>query len=67
MLDIKKTYIVDDKNNNVAVQVDFETFKRIEDILENYALVNLMKDGDDSDALSVAEAKAYYDKLDKAD
>lgn len=67
MLDIKKTYIVDEKNNRVAVQIDVETFNRIEDALENYALVNLMKDEDDSDTLSVAEAKAYYDKLDKAD
>lgn len=64
---IKKKYIVDEQNQRVAVQVDIETFEKIEEILENYALVQLMKENEGEDTLELNEAKAYYQTLKKAD
>ena len=67
MEEVKKKYIVDEHNRKVAVQVDIETFNKIEEILENYALVQLMKENEGDDTLEIDEAKAYYQILDKAD
>ncbi len=38
MREIQKRYIVDEENRRVAVQIDMETFEKIEDLLENHAL-----------------------------
>ena len=65
MIEIPKTYIVDENNKKVAVQLDIQTFEKIEEILENYALVQLMKENEAEEKLSIAEAKAYYRTLDK--
>ncbi|MBW1679759.1 MAG: hypothetical protein JRJ08_06420 [Deltaproteobacteria bacterium] len=62
---INKQYIVDEQNRKIAVQIPLETFERIEEILENYALVQLMKENEGKEILSVNEAKAYYDQLEK--
>lgn len=67
MEEVKKKYIVDEHNRKVAVQVDIETFNKIEEILENYALVQLMRETEGDDTLEIDEAKAYYQTLDKAD
>jgi hypothetical protein len=61
---IKKKYIVDENDNKIAVQIDIETYQKLEDLLENYSLVQLMKE-DVSERLSVQEAKAFYEKLTK--
>ena len=66
MNDIKKKYIVDENNNKVAVQLDLITFNKIEEVLENYALVQLMKENDTNETLTVDEAKSFYNKLDKS-
>lgn len=66
MQTIKKQYIVDEKNRKIAVQIDIKTFKTIEEILENYALVQLMKEYEHDDVLNLHEAKAYYQTLEKA-
>ncbi len=67
MEEIKKRYIVDDKNRKIAVQIDYETFERIEEILEDYALIQLIRENDEKDILDENEAKSYYKKLEKAD
>ncbi len=64
MIDITKTYIVDENNNKVAVQLDISTFEKIEELLENYGLVQLIKEVENDEKLSIAEAKAYYQTLD---
>ncbi len=46
MLDIKKTYLTDEKKRPVAVQVDIETFEKIEQLLEDYALGKLIEEND---------------------
>lgn len=65
MLDLKEKYILDKQNKPVAVQLDIKTFKRLEEVLENYALVQYMKQVTDDERLNVEEAKAYYKKLKK--
>jgi hypothetical protein len=67
MEELKRNYIVDEQNHRVAVQIDIETFNRIEEILENYALARLMKENVDEDALEVDESILYYQSLEKAD
>jgi hypothetical protein len=67
MTDIPRKYIVDEHNNKVAVQLDIETFEKIEELLENYGLVELMKQNEKEEKLAAAEAKAYYRTLDKAE
>jgi ASC-1-like (ASCH) protein len=61
---IKKKYIIDENNNKVAVQIDIAAYEKIEELLENYALVQLMKE-DDSGNLEIKEAKEFYNKLSK--
>ena len=63
---IRKQYIIDEQNKKIAVQIPINTFDKIEEILENYALVQLMKENEREKALSINEAKAYYDKLERA-
>ena len=62
---IYKNYIVDEHDNKIAVQIPIETFEKIEEILENYSLVQLIKENEGDEILSLHEAKAYYDKLEK--
>jgi hypothetical protein len=62
---INKQYIVDEQNKKIAVQIPIGTFEKIEEILENYALVQLMKENEGEEIIGIAEAKEYYDKLKK--
>ncbi len=66
MLPIKKKYIIDENDQKVAVQLDIETFQKIEQVLEDYALGELIKENKPEDRLSLEEAKAYYKNLKKA-
>ncbi|MCL4479727.1 MAG: hypothetical protein M1381_11660 [Deltaproteobacteria bacterium] len=65
MLSVPKKYIVDKNNKKIAVQLNIKTFEKIEEILENYSLVHLMKENKHEEKLSVSEAKAYYKTLSK--
>ena len=66
MNEIKRKYIVDENNRKVAVQLDLNTFNKIEEVLENYALVQLIKEYEDDEILSLKEAKSYYHNLEKS-
>jgi hypothetical protein len=66
MESINKRYIVDEQNKKIAVQIPIDTFEKIEEILENYALVQLMKENENEEVVGVSEAKLYYDQLEKA-
>ena len=63
---IYKQYIVDEHNKKIAVQIPIETFEQIEEVLENYALSQLIESNEGEELLELREAKAYYDRLDKA-
>ena len=65
MTDIPRKYIVDENNKKIAVQLDISTFDKIEETLENYALVQFIKQSQNEERLAAAEAKAYYRTLDK--
>ena len=62
---IDKKYIVDEHNKKIAVQIPIETFEKIEEVLENYALFQLIKENEGEEILGLREAKAYYDRLEK--
>jgi hypothetical protein len=66
MKEIKRKYIVDGNNRKIAVQLDMNTFNKIEEVLENYALVQLIKENEAGDSLNLQEAKEYYQNLDKS-
>lgn len=67
MEEVKRTYITDEQNRRLAVQIDIDTFNKIEEVLENYALVQLMEDPTNGDAMGLNEALTYYQTLEKAD
>lgn len=64
---IRKQYIVDENNRKVAVQIDYDTFRKIEDALENHLLVHLMEENRDDETLNSEQAKSYYQSLEKAE
>ena len=64
---IKKQYIIDENNKKVGVQLDLKTFEKIEEVMENYALFQMMKENSDEEVLDLEKAKEYYSKLEKKD
>ncbi|MEO5359432.1 MAG: hypothetical protein H7843_03165 [Nitrospirota bacterium] len=60
MQEIIKKYVLDAHNNKVAVEIDIETFSKIEEILEYYGLYHLMIDADDPESLNLEQAKKDY-------
>jgi hypothetical protein len=65
-MNIERNYIVDCRNRKIAVQLDIKTFERIENVLENYALVQLMQEADDEgEPVNLQEALSYYENLEK--
>ena len=65
MLNIKKGYLTNENNQPVAVQVDIKTFEKIEQIIEDYALAQLIEENNPKENLTLKEAQAYYDKMGK--
>ncbi len=65
MLNIKKRYLTNENNQPAAVQVDIETFEKIEQIIEDYALAQLIEENNPQESLTLEEAKACYDKMRK--
>lgn len=60
-----KNYIVDEQDKKIAVQIPIETFEKIKEVLENYALYQMIKENEGEDLLELGEAKEYYDRLEK--
>jgi len=67
MEELKKAYIVDEENRKIAVQLDIETFNKIEEILEDYALARLIEEHSDEESFEHEQALAYYQSLEKAE
>ena len=63
---IQKQYITDENNKRIAVQIPIQTFEKLEEILENYGLAQLMEENEGEDTPSGEDAKSYYDQLEKA-
>ncbi len=49
----------------VVIQLDIKIFKRIEEVLEDYALAQYMKQSKDDERLNIVEARSFYKKLPK--
>ncbi len=62
-MNIQKKIVVDENNNPVAVQIDILTFNKIENVLEDYALGQLIKEVAEDEALELEAAKTYYQSL----
>ncbi|MCX6270441.1 MAG: hypothetical protein NTU44_04330 [Bacteroidetes bacterium] len=60
MLNINKKIVLDEKKKPVAVQVSIKTFEKMEQLLEDYALAQLIEENDDSNRLTLEEAKEIY-------
>ena len=66
MKTIKKKYIVDEQEKKVAVQIDIDDFNKIERILEDYALGQLIEENDPDEAMDLNTAKKRYAGMKKA-
>ncbi len=64
---IKKKYIVDEDQNKIAVQITISDFEKIEQTLEDFALIKIIEENDHSENLTVQEAKNFYRNLDKSE
>ncbi|MBD2774216.1 hypothetical protein [Iningainema tapete] len=64
MLEITKNYVMDENQQPIAVQISIAEFEKIEEILENYGLAQLME-SEDNERLSKEEALTYYQSLKK--
>jgi hypothetical protein len=62
---IEKKFIIDENNKKIAVQIPIETFEKIEEVLENYALFQLIKENEGEEIFEMREAKEYYKRLKK--
>ena len=63
MFEFHKSYVLNEQQQPIAVQIPLAEFERIEEILENYGLVKLMEEPDDMERLSKAEALEYYQSI----
>jgi len=64
-MQLQPNYIVDNHNHKIAVQLDIETYEKITDTLENYALFKFMDENKDDEKLSLKDARALYASLKK--
>lgn len=65
MLDLNEKYIVNSRQQKIGVQLDMKTFKRLEEVLEDYALAQYMTEVKGEEKLTLNEAKEVYSKLKK--
>ena len=64
-MDITKNYIVDSNNNKIAVQIPIKEFEKLEELLENHVLSNLIDEVKDGESLEYGKAVEYYKSLKK--
>jgi hypothetical protein len=63
MEEIRKQFVVNERNRKVAVQIDIDTFNKIEDLLENYMLIQKIGESEEDEFFDIQSAKMYYRKL----
>ena len=63
MLEIHKHYVLDENQNPIAVQIPLPEFERIEEVIENYGLAELIDEVQDEECLTGADAENYYRAL----
>lgn len=60
MLNFAKYYVFDETNKAIAVQIPIDDFERLENVIENYGLAQMMEETDDDERLSRDNALTYY-------
>jgi hypothetical protein len=63
MLEINKNYVLDTNQKPIAVQIPIAEFEKIEEILEDYGLPQLMKEVENDEILNKEEALKYLKSL----
>jgi hypothetical protein len=63
MLNLEEYYVFDEKKKAVAVQIPIEDFERLESVIEDYGLAQLMDETVDDEGLSGEDALTYYRSL----
>jgi hypothetical protein len=63
MLEINKNYVLDTNQQPIAVQISLAEFEKIEEILEDYGLAQLMDEVEDDETLNEEEALKYLASL----
>ncbi len=66
MITLEKKYIVNSKNKKIAVQIPIETYNRIEEVLEDYALGQYILAVEDEKPLTIEEARKFYGRRTRA-
>ncbi|WP_373526912.1 hypothetical protein [Nostoc sp.] len=51
MLELHKSYVIDENKRPIAVQIPIAEFEKIEEILENYGLVKFMEEVEEEEPL----------------
>ncbi|QBQ53978.1 hypothetical protein [Nitrosococcus wardiae] len=67
MLEIHKQILVDENQKPVAVEIPFDEFQRIEEVLENFGLAKLMDETENDERFSGDAAREYYESLKAGD
>ena len=65
MLAVKKRYVVNEKQECVAVQVDLGTWEKIEEMLEDHLLGKRMREAEKEPPMVKEQALKYYATLKK--
>ncbi|MEG3902559.1 MULTISPECIES: hypothetical protein [unclassified Microcoleus] len=63
MLELHKSYVIDENQQPIAVQIPLEQFEKIEEILENYGLDKLIEETEGDERLSKEQALKYYNSI----
>ena len=63
MLEINKNYLLDSNQQPIAVQIPIAEFEKMEEILEDYGLAQLMDETKDDETLNKEEALKYLASL----
>ena len=63
MLEIHKHYVLDENQNPIAVQIPLPEFERIEEVIENYGLAQLIDEAQDEERLTGKNAYNHYRAL----
>ena len=63
MLNINKYYVYDESQKPIAVQIPITDFERLEEIIENYGLSQLIDETRTEERLTGESALKYYESL----
>jgi len=63
MLEVNKNYVLDTNQNPIAVQIPIAEFEKIEEILEDYGLAQLIEEVRNDETLDQEEARSYIKSL----